>query len=90
MWLMVIRRDFAGGRETSAYQQRRNMRVYVVTTKNGDGTTERLVRAPTAAQAIRHVAKPMFVAEVASQEDCLRLAKTHDIEDAGENGTQPE
>lgn len=59
-------------------------RIYVVKQQDGDKTTERLVRAQSAAQAIKHVAKPQFTAEVGSQDEILRLAKTHTVEEASE------
>lgn len=59
-------------------------RIYVVKQTVGDTVTESLVRAVTSAQAIKHVSKPMFTAEVADQEAMLRLAKTHEVQDAGE------
>lgn len=60
-------------------------RIYVVTQTAEDGSTKvALVRAQTPAQAIGHLAKPQFAAEVASQDDLIRLAKTCDVQDAGE------
>lgn len=61
-----------------------NTRIYVVT-KNEPGVeqkSETLVRASSASQAIRHVADPMFKAGVASQDDLIRLAKTHHVKEA--------
>lgn len=61
------------------------VRIYVVKQQHsGDSTTEHLVRAATVAQAINAVSKPQFSAEVASQDDLLRLAPTHKPIDAGE------
>lgn len=59
-------------------------RIYVVKQTVGETVTESLVRAATSAQAIKHVSKPMFSADVASQDDVLRLAKTHDVQDASD------
>lgn len=59
-------------------------RIYVVKQKSGDNTTEHLVRAANVAQAINAVAKPQFSAEVASQDDLVRLAKTHSVVEASE------
>lgn len=59
-------------------------RIYIVKQQDGDKTTERLVRAASPSQAINHVAKPQFSAEVASQDELIRLAKTCEVEDAGE------
>lgn len=59
-------------------------RIYVVAQQDGDKKTEHLVRAVSPAQAINHVAKPQFSAEVASQDDVLRLARTHEVMEAGE------
>lgn len=49
-------------------------RIYVVTDTDGEGRTEdkRLVRAVSAAQAIRHCADH-YKAEVASQDDIVEL-----------------
>lgn len=64
-------------------------RIYIVkqsvtTDVSSSGVIEHLVRASSAAQAIGHVVKPRFTAEVASQDVVLRLAKTHDVHEAGE------
>lgn len=48
-------------------------RIYKVTITNHGKTSERLVKSPTAAQAISHVRKEMIDAEVASQDDMVRL-----------------
>lgn len=53
-------------------------RIYVVIV---NGTKEHLVRATSASQAIRHVAHPLFKVGVASQDDLIRLAKTHTVEE---------
>jgi hypothetical protein len=52
-----------------------NTRIYVVTAMDNDGNTadEFLVKAASQAQAIRHVVGEMFHAEVAEQEDLVRL-----------------
>lgn len=63
-------------------------RIYIVGVhEEGKKVAHRLVRAGTVAQAIRHVAKPMFEAEVASQDRLVELV-SHGIkvEDAGEDG----
>jgi len=53
-----------------------NTRIYRVI-QNSDGTPAdaiyHLVRAQSAAQAIRHVSSPIFTAEVASQNDLVDL-----------------
>lgn len=54
-------------------------RIYVVVV---NGTKEHLVRAQSASQAIRYVAHPMFKVAVANQDDLIRLAKTHTVEEA--------
>lgn len=59
-------------------------RIYVVKQKSGDTTTEHLVRAANSAQAVNAVSKPQFSAEVASQDEILRLAKTHAVVEASE------
>lgn len=61
-----------------------NGRIYVVKQTSGDTTTEHLVRAANSAQAVNAVSKPQFSAEVATQDDILRLAKTHTVIEAGE------
>lgn len=53
-------------------------RIYVVTV----GEEKTLVRASSAASAIRFVADPMFTAKVASQDDLVMLAKTHHVKEA--------
>lgn len=59
------------------------VRYYVVTT-HGDTDDPRLVKAPTAAQAIRHVTKSS-AAKVASQDDIVRLLGAGVVpEDAGD------
>lgn len=61
------------------------VRIYVVKqTIPDDKFIEILVRAANVAQAINAVSKPQFSAEVASQDDLLRLAPTHKPIDAGE------
>lgn len=57
-------------------------RVYVVTQSVPPGDQEVLVRAATAAQAIRHASKQTFSVKVANQDDLIRLAKTHNVEEA--------
>ena len=47
-------------------------RIYVVVVEDGK-ETRYLVRAATAAQAIRQVAHPMFSASVASQDELIEL-----------------
>lgn len=61
-------------------------RIYKVTQSHTDkeGVTERLVRAASAAQAIKHVVKPIFTAAVASQDDLIALAKTCAVEEAAD------
>ncbi len=50
------------------------MPIYKVTVNAPNGhTSERLVKATTPAQAVRHVAKPMISAEVAGIEEALEL-----------------
>lgn len=59
-----------------------NSRIYVVKNKKG---MESLVRAVTTASAIRHAARAEFSAEVASQDELVRLAGGgHNVEVAGE------
>lgn len=49
-------------------------RIYVVSARHdGHVIARRLVRAPTQAQAIRHVATEAITAEVASQDDLVEL-----------------
>ena len=61
------------------------VRIYVVKQQHsGDATTEHLVRAATVAQAINAVSKPQFSADVATQDDILRLAKTHSVIESAE------
>lgn len=50
-------------------------RIYVVTVNS----QEYLVKAVSASQAIRAIASPMFSAEVATQDQLIRLAKTHTV-----------
>lgn len=52
-------------------------RIYLVIA----GDQEHLVRATSAAAAIRVIAQPMFMAHVANQENLVRLAKTHPIKE---------
>lgn len=52
-------------------------RIYVVTCSDSIATEESLVKASSAAQAIRSIAEPMFKVRVATQEDLMQLAKTH-------------
>jgi len=57
-------------------------RIYSVTT---DKEAARLVRAQTAAQAVRHVWNSMTTCDVASQDDLVTLiASGVKVEDAGE------
>ena len=58
-------------------------RIYVVTIADTDGShaTEFLIRAATAAQAIHVCADPMFKARVATQDDLVKLAKTHTVKE---------
>lgn len=59
-------------------------RIYLVkhVPASGPGSL-RLVRAPNQAQAIRHVTRREFSAEVASQNDLFDLAtKGHKVEDS--------
>lgn len=53
-------------------------RVYVV----NDGKSEFLVRATSASQAVRSIADPIFTVKVASQDDLIRLAKTHPVKES--------
>lgn len=50
-------------------------RIYVVTAMDNDGNTadEFLVKAASQAQAIRHVVGEMFHAQVAEQDELVRL-----------------
>jgi len=52
-------------------------RIYLITVKQAEGApasgAPRLVRAPNQAQAIRHVAADMLVADVASQDDLVMM-----------------
>lgn len=48
-------------------------RIYTVTITEGDQVTTRLVKAQNPSQAIRHVSDPMFKAEIAGQDDLVRL-----------------
>ena len=50
-------------------------RIYVVTVEDGKNGSRHLVRAATAAQAIRQVAHPMFSAKVASQDELIELTE---------------
>ena len=55
-------------------------RIYAVTV---EGKHKKLVRAASQAAAIRHVAKPMFAADVATQDELVELAgKGVKVEDA--------
>jgi len=57
-------------------------RIYAVT----GGDKVRLVRAPNAAQAIRHLTKP-YTAELATQEQLVKaLSDGVKVEDAGKEG----
>lgn len=60
-------------------------RIYVVTENGGEKPVQRrMVKATTAAQAIRHVVEPRFTAEVADPEQCAELgAAGVKVEDAG-------
>lgn len=53
-------------------------RIYIVSY----GDREELVRAISANQAIRIISDPMFKVQVASQDDLVRLAKTHHVKEA--------
>lgn len=53
-------------------------RIYVVSVED----KEHLVKAASVSAAIRAVAHPMFKAAVATQDDLVRLAKTHKVEEA--------
>lgn len=53
-------------------------RIYVV---KADGI-EYLVKSASASAAIRSIAHPMFVANVATQDDLVRLAPTHKVKEA--------
>lgn len=56
-------------------------RIYRVT----HGTADYLVRASNAAQALRHVTAKLFAAEVATQDDLVRLLqKGVKVEEAGD------
>lgn len=52
-------------------------RIYVVSNLDRDPIEHRLVRAATSAQAINHVTKRRYIAEVAKQQTLL------DLRDAG-------
>lgn len=59
-------------------------RIYVIE-KNEPGINQKseyLVRASSASAGLRAVAAPMFTAKVASQDDLVRLAKTHHVKEA--------
>lgn len=57
-------------------------RVYIV---NGPDGSNRLVKATVASQAITHVAKSVFTAKVASQDDLIaELSKGTKVETYGE------
>jgi hypothetical protein len=61
-------------------------RIYVI---SGD-STDRLVRAATSAQAIRHVVRNRFVSRLADQEEIVKLMGSGiRVEDAGDDN-QPE
>jgi len=50
------------------------MPIYKVTVNTPEGhVSQRLVKAATPAQAVRHVARPMISAEVAGIEEALEL-----------------
>lgn len=64
-------------------------RIYAVGPKKGSGAqpveSVRLVRASTQAQAVRHVVRNTFTAEVATQEQLVDLMTVGvRVEDAGE------
>ena len=56
-------------------------RIYVVG-KKGSDDTRRLVKASSQAQAMRHVAKDVLWAGVATQDDLVALAPTVKVEEA--------
>lgn len=57
------------------------VRIYRVTIT---GAPDRLVRSPNVAQAVRHVARSLISADLASQDDLVRLvAAGVKVEDAG-------
>jgi hypothetical protein len=49
-------------------------RIYLVTRIDATAVLERMVRAPTSAQALRHVVSECYTVEVCEPEDCIRLA----------------
>lgn len=55
-------------------------RIYVVICSERE--EEILVKAASASQAIRTVVHPLYKAEVATQDDLIRLAKTHTVKEA--------
>ena len=55
-------------------------RIYLVSSPNAGN---RLIRASSAAQAIRHAARATFKASVASQEDLVLHLPAVEVEDAG-------
>lgn len=61
-------------------------RIYVIHDKRGTGPgDQRLVRAGTRAQALRHVAQDVFFVNIASQDALVRLlSRGATVEDAGE------
>lgn len=48
-------------------------RIYVVTSPNGTGITERLIEAGSQAEAIRLVMRGSFAAKAASSQDVARM-----------------
>jgi hypothetical protein len=60
-------------------------RIYKVTTGQAQPVPEgvRLVRADNKVQAVNHVARMTIKAELASQDDLVKLAGTIKVEDAG-------
>lgn len=62
-------------------------RVYIVTEEGNERV--RLVRASTPAQAIRHVVKSVFSANVASQDALIdALGKGETVENAAEDASE--
>jgi hypothetical protein len=60
-------------------------RIYVIHDQRGSGPgDQRLVRAGTRAQALRHVAQDVFAVNIASQDALVRLLSSGaSVEDAG-------
>lgn len=64
-------------------------RIYLVTDLADDGA-QHLVRAGSGSQAIRHIVRSKYLAEVAKQDDIVRLVAMHElVQDAGEEQEEP-